>query len=66
MNGREGFDLQSFLKRYNLFIYTGDPEGDMILLEDEIRELYQLGIIEKEEMLEALTSVKKRYQKEER
>ncbi|USG67087.1 YqgQ family protein [Brevibacillus ruminantium] len=66
MNRREGFDLQSFLKRYSLFIYTGDPEGDLILLEDEIRELYQLGMIEKEEMFEALGAVKKQYSREER
>jgi uncharacterized protein YqgQ len=63
LNGREGFDLQSFLRRFSLFIYTGDPEGDLILLEDEIRELYQLGMIEKEEMFEALGALKQHYKK---
>ncbi|MEJ8543893.1 YqgQ family protein [Brevibacillus borstelensis] len=64
MNGREDFDLQSFLRRFGLFIYTGDPVGDLILLEDEVRELYQLGMIEKEEMLEALGALKQQYKKQ--
>ncbi|MDA5109667.1 MULTISPECIES: YqgQ family protein [Brevibacillus] len=54
------FDLSAFLQRYGLFIYTGDPEGDLLLIEDEIRELYQLGVIDKEEMVQALAALRKR------
>ncbi|CAJ1001644.1 MULTISPECIES: YqgQ family protein [Bacillales] len=56
----DDFDLNAFLQRYGLFIYTGDPEGDLLLIEDEIRELYQLGIIDKEEMVQALAALRKR------
>jgi uncharacterized protein YqgQ len=61
MNGKHSdFDLKEFLNRFGIFIYTGDPEGDLLLIEDEIRELYQLGLIEKEELLQALTALKER------
>lgn len=65
MKGGPGeFDLQAFLQRFGLFVYTGDPEGDILLLEDEIRELYELNVIDKEEFLEALAAVKSRRRKE--
>lgn len=54
----QGFSLTEFLKRYSLFIYTGDPEGDVLLIEDELKELHQLGIIGKEEYREALAALK--------
>lgn len=52
------FDLKAFLHRFGLFIYTGDPEGDLLLIEDEIRELYELNVIEKEEFMEAMSAVR--------
>jgi uncharacterized protein YqgQ len=54
------FDLKAFLHRFGLFIYTGDPEGDLLLIEDEIRELYELNVIDKEEFLEAMSAVRSR------
>jgi uncharacterized protein YqgQ len=56
------FDLKEFLNRFGILIYTGDPEGDLLLIEDEIRELYQLGLIEKEEFMQALGALKERRQ----
>ena len=58
------FDLNAFLRRFGLLIYTGDPEGDLLLIEDEIRELYELNLIDKEEFVEALSAVKNRRQAE--
>lgn len=61
MNSRPSdFDLKAFLHRFGLFIYTGDPEGDLLLIEDEIRELYELNVIDKEEFLEAMSAVRSR------
>lgn len=57
---RSSFDLTAFLKRYGIFIYTGDPEGDFLLIEDEIRELRQLGIIDSEEYLVAMAALRER------
>ncbi|WP_126428200.1 YqgQ family protein [Brevibacillus marinus] len=56
----ERFDLQQFLRRFGIVIYTGDPEGDRLLIEDEIRELYQFGLIDKEEMMQALAALNAR------
>lgn len=39
-------DIYDLLKRYGTFIYTGDRLGDLILMEDEIRELYKARAIE--------------------
>ncbi|CAM3325052.1 MULTISPECIES: YqgQ family protein [Brevibacillus] len=58
--GPNDFDLNAFLQRFRLHVYTGDPEGDLLLLEDEIRELYELNVIDKEEFMEALAAVKNR------
>lgn len=58
--GRDHFDLNAFLRRFGIFIYTGDPEGDLLLIEDEIRELYQLGMIDKDEYIQALTEARRR------
>ncbi|MFS0555489.1 YqgQ family protein [Brevibacillus sp. 179-C9.3 HS] len=52
------FDLKAFLHRFGLFIYTGDPEGDLLLIEDEIRELYELNVIDKEEFIEAMSALR--------
>ncbi|UCZ54560.1 YqgQ family protein [Bacillus shivajii] len=43
------FDVQQLLKKYGTLIYTGDRSGDLQLMEDELKELYELGMIEKDE-----------------
>ncbi|MED4583050.1 YqgQ family protein [Brevibacillus choshinensis] len=67
MNSRPSdFDLKAFLHRFGLFIYTGDPEGDLLLIEDEIRELYELNVIDKEEFMEAMSAVRSRRKADDR
>jgi len=51
------FDLKAFLRRWGLLIYTGDREGDFLLIEDEIRELRQLGLIDTEEYVEVISAL---------
>jgi len=60
------FDLKAFLHRFGLFIYTGDPEGDLLLIEDEIRELYELNVIDRDEFLEAMAAVRSKFRAERR
>lgn len=62
-SGPNTFDLNALLRRFGLIIYTGDPEGDLLLIEDEIRELYERKLIEKEEFLQALAAVNDRRQR---
>lgn len=67
MNSRPSdFDLKAFLHRFGLFIYTGDPEGDLLLIEDEIRELYELNVIDRDEFLEAMAAVRSKFRAERR
>ncbi|MDG5788738.1 YqgQ family protein [Evansella sp. AB-P1] len=40
------YELQQFLKKHGTIIYTGDRLGDIELMEEEINELYKMGIID--------------------
>ncbi|MFS8578649.1 MAG: YqgQ family protein, partial [Novibacillus thermophilus] len=47
-------DVRKFLQRYGTLIYTGDRQGDLDLMEDELRELYsEWGLISAEEFRSA-------------
>lgn len=39
-------DIYELLKTYGIFIYTRDPIGDLMLMEDEIRELYKANVLD--------------------
>lgn len=43
---RSMIDIYDLLKQYGAFIYTGDRLGDLILMEDEIRELYKSQVLD--------------------
>lgn len=60
MKPTSDFNWKEFLNRFGIFIYTGDPEGDLILIEDEIRELRQLHMIDDEEFMSAMIEIRKR------
>ncbi|WP_078577043.1 YqgQ family protein [Salipaludibacillus agaradhaerens] len=40
------FELVTFIRNYQSYIYTGDKLADLALLEEEVSELYRLGIID--------------------
>ncbi|WP_347862752.1 YqgQ family protein [Salimicrobium sp. PL1-032A] len=35
------YDIQQFLKRFGTFIYVGEREADLELMEAEVQELYK-------------------------
>jgi len=39
-------DIYELLKTYGTYIYTRDPLGDLMLMEDEIRELYKANVLD--------------------
>ncbi|MET4560504.1 YqgQ family protein [Lysinibacillus parviboronicapiens] len=39
-------DIYELLKTYGTYIYTRDPMGDLMLMEDEIRELYKANVLD--------------------
>ncbi|KOP70488.1 cytoplasmic protein [Lysinibacillus sp. FJAT-14745] len=39
-------DIYELLKTYGTYIYTRDRIGDLMLMEDEIRELYKANVLD--------------------
>lgn len=39
------YDVMQLLKKYGTFIYTTERRADIMLMEDEIRELYNSGML---------------------
>lgn len=42
---RTMYDVMQLLKRYGTYIYTTDRLSDLLLMEDEIRELYKTQVL---------------------
>lgn len=40
------YDVQQLLKKHGTIIYTKDREMDLILMEEEIRQLHEWGMID--------------------
>lgn len=47
-------DIYDLLKQYGTFIYTRDRLGDLLLMEDEIRELYKAKVLEPKDFQTAM------------
>ncbi|WP_411953445.1 YqgQ family protein [Alkalibacillus sp. S2W] len=47
-------DIQKLLKQFGIFVYIGNRQSDIIMMEHEIRELYENGLISIEEYQRAL------------
>lgn len=41
-------DLRRYLNKLGYYIYTGDPLGDLEMIKDEVFELYDAKIIDRE------------------
>lgn len=56
-------DIRNILKQYGSFIYTGDRLGDLMMMEDEIRELYKSQVIDPKEFQSALLIIRNEIKK---
>ncbi|SDI95442.1 YqgQ family protein [Salimicrobium halophilum] len=43
------YDIQQFLRKFGTFIYVGEREADLELMEDEVQELYKSQFMTNEE-----------------
>ncbi len=43
------YDVRMLLKRYGTFIYSGDRIGDLVLMEGELDELFNMRFITNQE-----------------
>lgn len=55
------FDIQQLLKRFGIFIYTGNRAADLELMEEEIHELYRMKMIEAQDYKMALLIIRKEH-----
>lgn len=46
-------DLRKLLRQYGLVVYTGDRIGDLDLMESELTDLNQAGLLEQQIYLQA-------------
>lgn len=53
MRMRTMLDVRNLLKRFGIFIYTGDRKGDAELMELELTDLYEKGLVQQENFLQA-------------
>lgn len=51
-------DIYNLLKQYGTYIYTADRIGDLMLIEDEIRELYKSRVLDTRDYQTALLLIR--------
>ncbi|MCD8508745.1 MAG: YqgQ family protein [Bacillus sp. (in: Bacteria)] len=47
------YEIQQLLKKFGTYIYTGSRQGDIELMEEELTEMYRLGMIDEKILLDA-------------
>jgi len=55
------YDVRQLLKRYGIFIYTGDRLNDLHMIKLEINELYALKVISIKEYEKALLIIHREF-----
>lgn len=56
---KDFYNVLQLLKRFGIFIYTGERNTDIELMISEIKELYDNGLIMKEDYFSAILILKK-------
>lgn len=51
-------DIYDLLKQFGTYIYTADRLGDLMLIEDEIRELYKTRVLDTKDYQTALLIIR--------
>ncbi|MGX7013626.1 YqgQ family protein [Vagococcus silagei] len=58
------YDVQQLLKRFGIFIYVGNRLWDIELMMIEVKQLYEAGVIEQREYLNAIMVLRAEHQLE--
>lgn len=53
------YDVMQLLGKFGIYVYTGDRQADFILMESELKDLHELGLIMKEDYITAILVLKK-------
>lgn len=52
-------DIQKWLIQFRTVVYTKDRELDLEIMEQEIREAYEIGVLEKDMYIKALLTIRR-------
>ncbi|RIW31061.1 DUF910 family protein [Bacillus salacetis] len=58
------YDVQQLLKKYGIFVYLGDRMADLEMMQEEVRELYQSGLITPNEFQTSMLILRSELSKE--
>lgn len=64
MNMKNLYDVQQFLKRFGIIIYVGKRLYDIELMKIELQRLYDVGLMERLDYLEAETILRREHKQE--
>lgn len=48
------FGVLQLLKRFGIYVYTGDRKDDIAMVESEVKDIYDNGLLMKEDYVKAL------------
>ncbi|MFJ7933659.1 YqgQ family protein [Sporosarcina sp. NPDC096371] len=51
---KDFFGVLQLLKRFGIYVYTGDRKDDIAMLESEVKDLYDNGLLMQEDYLQAV------------
>ncbi|WP_432355248.1 YqgQ family protein [Sporosarcina sp. A2] len=56
---KEFWDVIKLMNRFGAYIYTGDRRADILLMQSELKDLYDDGLILKEDYITASLLIRK-------
>lgn len=56
-------DVRAFMRKFGYIIYTGDVAGDVELIKEEVMELYQAKLLEKDDFIQLMSVISKEEEK---
>jgi len=57
------YDVMQLLKRFGIYVYTKDRLADLEMMEDEIRDLYKMQMIEVKDYQTAILLLRQEHNK---
>lgn len=57
------YDVLKLLQKYGIYIYTGKKLDDLDLIQEEIKELYDMGLLLKEDYIQSILIIQQEKRK---
>jgi len=51
---KDFFGVLQLLKRFGIYVYTGDRRDDIAMIQSEVKDLYDNGLLMQEDYLQAV------------